>query len=131
MSTSFPGAPAGADTASLAAALIKKWALLEPLAIAGWRRASPPSLALADDELDQVSAWANVFKQEIETIRHTRNFVTHLGPAAVSVSQLVDANDFSERLLQLLVAKVPRLSEALGIHLPSTPWWDVPRQETA
>lgn len=129
MSMRFGGPAPGVETTGLAASLMEKWTRLEPLTVAGHSGVSPPSLDLTEDELKLVSVWADLFKEEIEGVRRIRNFVTHLGPTGVPVSELVDANEFADKLLQLLIARVPRLSSVLGVELPSTPWWDVPRAE--
>lgn len=126
MSMSMPGPIPAVDAAQLASSLAEKWARLEPLVVAGQRRASPPSLDLTDAELDIVARWADLFQEEIEAVRRARNYITHLNPASVPLSDLIDANEFADRLLQLLVARVPRLGEALDVQLPSTPWWDLP-----
>ncbi len=115
-----------ADVSRLGQELSGKWAQIEPLVLAGQGRITPPGIDLSKDELDLVKIWSDLFKEEIDAVRKTRNYTVHVSPAAVPVSDLVEANEFADRLLQLLVARVPKLEDVVDVHSPQVPWWDVP-----
>ncbi len=85
-------------------------------------------MELTPEETDLVRVWSDLFKEELDAVRRTRDYVVHL-PDAVPVQDLVEANEFADRLLQLLVARVPRLQDVLGVQVPNVRWWDVPTQQ--
>jgi hypothetical protein len=115
-----------ADATRLGSALTEKWAHIEPLVQAGQGRVTPSRVELSKGELDLVKMWSDLFKEEIDAVRKARNYAVHISPTAIPVSDLVEANELAERLLQLLVARVPKLEDVVEVHAPEAPWWDVP-----
>jgi hypothetical protein len=104
-----------ADVIELGSSLTSKWDQIERFYLAGKARVAPTGIALDDDELDLLKIWANLFKEEIDAVRQVRDFVVHLSASAVSVPQLVEANDFADRLLRLLVARLPKLHDHVDL----------------
>ncbi|HEV2754220.1 MAG TPA: hypothetical protein VG318_00385 [Actinomycetota bacterium] len=111
---------AASDLAELGSSLTHKWAQIERYYLAGQARVAPTGIELDDGELDLLKTWANLFNEEIDAVRQVRDFVVHLSASAVSVPQLVEANEFADRLLRLLVARLPKLRDHVGLPMPAS-----------
>lgn len=93
--------------------VLENWDRLEPLVRAAKADVSLLNLDLTSDELETLKTWGSLFKEEIEDVRRARNLVVH-APAAISLMDAVEANEYAVRLLDILKTRLPKVEELLN-----------------